>query len=137
MKQIIDKYDPYAEINFISEGKVRVTVDNDVIGKLIGKGGENITKLEGKLGVHIDVEPRVPSTGAEVGFDVSEVGNSIVFQFSPKMIGKKIDIYVNDDYLLSATVGKKHQIKVSKSSGIGKEILKGILGKKRIRVLKV
>jgi len=136
VKQIIDKYDPYAEVNFVSEGKVRVIVDNDVIGKLIGKDGVNITKIEDKLGIHIDVEPRVASTGAEVGFDVSEVGNSIVFQFSPKMKGK-VDIYVNDDYLLSATVGKKHQVKVSKSSGIGKEILKGILGKKRIRVLSV
>ncbi len=136
VKQIIDKYDPYAEINFVSEGKVRVIVDNDVIGKLIGKDGVNITKIEDKLGIHIDVEPRVASTGAETGFDVSEVGNSIVFQFSPKMKGK-VDIYVDDDYLLSATIGKKHQVKVSKSSGIGKEILKGILGKKRIRVLSV
>jgi len=136
VKQIIDKYDPYAEVNFVSEGRVRVIVDNDVIGKLIGKDGANITKIEDKLGIHIDVEPRVASTGAEVGFEVSEVGNSIVFQFSPKMEGK-VDIYVNDDYLLSATVGKKHQVKVSKSSGIGKEILKGILGKKRIRVLSV
>ncbi len=137
VKQIIDKYDPFAEINFISEGKVRVIVDNDVIGRLIGKDGVNVTKIQDKLGIHIDVEPRVPSTGNEVGFDISEVGNSIVFQFPPKMKGKKVDIYVNDDYLLSATVGKKHQVKVSKSSGIGKEILKGILGKKRIRVLSV
>jgi len=137
VKQIIDKYDPYAEINFVSDNKVRAVVDNDVIGKLIGKDGANITSIEGKLGIHIDVEPRVPSMGAEVGFDVSEVGNSIVFQFPPKMKGKKVDIYVNDDYLLSATVGKKHEIKVSKSSGIGKEILKGIVGKKRIRVLSV
>jgi len=137
VKQIIDKYDPYAEINFVSDNKVRAIVDNDVIGKLIGKDGANITSIEGKLGIHIDVEPRVPSMGTEVGFDVSEVGNSIVFQFPPKMKGKKVDIYVNDDYLLSATVGKKHEIKVSKSSGIGKEILKGIVGKKRIRVLSV
>jgi len=137
VKQIIDKYDPYAEINFLSENKVRVIVDNDVIARFIGKGGENISEIEKKLGIHIDVEPRVPSTGAEVGYDVSEVGNSIAFQFSPKMKGKKVDIYVNDDYLLSATVGKKYEIKVSKSSGIGKEILKGIIGKKKIRVLSV
>lgn len=137
VKQIIDKYDSYAEIKFVSENRVQVIVDNDVIGKLIGKEGSNITKIEDKLGIHIDVEPRVASTGNEVGFEASEVGNSIVFQFSPKMKGKKVDIYVNDDYLLSATVGKKHQVKVSKSSGIGKDILKGILGKKKIRVLSV
>jgi ATPase len=37
VKQIMDKYDPYAEVNFISEDKVRVIVDNDVVGRLIGK----------------------------------------------------------------------------------------------------
>jgi len=137
VKQIIDKYDPYAEINFISEDKVRVIVDNDIVGRLIGKDGANITEIENKLGIHIDVEPRVPTTGIEVGFNVSEVGNSLVLQFPPKMKGKNIDVYVNDDYLLSATVGKKQEVRISKSSGIGKEILKGMLGKKRIKVLSV
>ncbi|MDI6826264.1 MAG: PINc/VapC family ATPase [Candidatus Aenigmarchaeota archaeon] len=137
VKQIMDKYDPDAEIDFISDDRVKVVVDNDVIARLIGKNGTNITEIEKKLGIHIDVEPRVPSTGAEVSFNISEIGNSIVFQFEPRMKGKRVDIYVDSDYLLSATVGKKNEVKVSKSSGIGKEILKGILGKKRIRVLSV
>jgi predicted PilT family ATPase len=53
------------------------------------------------------------------------------------MIGKKVDIYVDSDYLFSATVGKKDDVKVNKSSGIGKEILKGMIGKKIIKVLSV
>jgi ATPase len=137
VKQIIDKYDPYAEVNFLSEDKVRVIVDNDVVGRLIGKDGTNITEIEKRLGIHIDVEPRVPTTGIEVGYNISEVGNSLVLQFPPKMKGKNVDIYVDDDYLLSATVGKKQEVRISKSSGIGKEVLKGMLGKKRIRVLSV
>jgi len=137
VKQIIDKYDPNAEINFISEDKVRIIMNNDVIGRFIGKDGTNITEIENKLGIHIDVEPRVPSTGNEIDFNVSEVGNSLVFQFEPRMKGRNVDFYVDEDYLLSAIVGKNHEVKVSKSSGIGKEILKGILGKKRIRILSV
>jgi len=137
VRQIINNYDPDAEIEFISEDKVRVTVDNDVISRLIGKGGSNINEIEKKLGLHIDVEPKVPSTGEEVDFSVSEIGNSISFQFPQKMKGEKVDIYVEDDYLLSATVGKKNEVKISKSSGIGKEILKAIIGKKRIRILSV
>jgi len=137
IKQIMDRYDPNAEIGFVSENRVKVVVDNDVISRLIGKNGTNITEIEKKLGIHIDVEPRVPSTGSEVSFDISEVGNSIVFLFEPRMKGKKVDIYVDSDYLLSATVGKKNEVKVSKSSGIGKEILKGVVGKKIIRVLSV
>jgi len=137
VKQIIEKYDPEAEICFISDNRVKVIVDNDVIARLIGKSGTNITDIEKKLGIHIDVEPKVPSTGNEVGFDISEIGNSLVFRFEPRMKGKKVDIYVDSDYLLSATVGKKNDVKVSKSSGIGKEILKGMIGKKTIKVLNV
>ena len=53
------------------------------------------------------------------------------------MRGKKVEVYVDSDFLLSATVGKKAEIKISKSSGIGKELLKGMIGKKKIRVLSV
>jgi len=137
VKQIIDKYDPDAEVGFISDNRVKVVVDNDVIARLIGKNGTNITEIEKKLGLHIDVEPKVPTTGSEVGFSISEIGNSLAFQFEPRMKGKKVDIYVDSDYLLSATVGKNNEVKVSKSSGIGKEILKGMIGKKIIRVLSV
>jgi ATPase len=137
VKQTIDKYDPDAEICFISDNRVKVIVDNDVIARLIGKNGTNITEIEKKLGIHIDVEPKVPSTGNEIGFDISEIGNSLIFRFEPRMIGKKVDIYVDSDYLFSATVGKKDDVKVNKSSGIGKEILKGMIGKKIIKVLSV
>jgi ATPase len=137
VKQIIEKYDPEAEIGFISDNRVKVVVDNDVIARLIGKNGTNITDIEKKLGIHIDVEPKVPSTGNDVGFDISEIGNSLVFRFEPRMGGKNVDIYVDSDYLLSAIVGKRDEVKVSKSSGIGKEILKGMIGKKIIRVLSV
>jgi len=137
IRQVIDKYDANAKITFLDDNHVRMVVDNEVISRLIGKNGTNISDLEKKLGVHIDVEPKVATTGTEVDFDISEIGNSLVFFFSPKMRGNKVDIYIDSDYLLSATVGKKNEVRVSKSSGIGKEIVKGIIGKKRVRVLKV
>jgi ATPase len=137
VKQVIDKYDRKAKITFLNENKVRVVVNNEVIPRLIGKSGTNISDVENKLGIHIDVEPKVPTTGVEVDFDISEIGNSLVFFFQPKMKGRKVDIYVDNDYLLSATVGKKYEVRVSKSSGIGKEVLKAMIGKKKIRVLSV
>ena len=137
VRQIISKYDPYVEIEFVSEDNVKVIVDNEVISRLIGKGGSNINEIEKKLGIHIDVEPKVPTTGNEVDFNISEIGNSISFLFPTRLKEKNVDIYVEDDYLLSATVGKKNEVKVSKSSGIGKEIVKAIIGNKRIRVLSV
>jgi ATPase len=137
VRQIMSKYDPDAEIEFVSEDKVKVIVDNDVISRLIGRAGSNINEIEKKLGLHIDVEPKVPTTGNEVDFNISEIGNSISFLFPTSLKGKNVDIYVEDDYLLSATVGKKNEVKVSKSSGIGKEIVKAMIGNKKIRVLSV
>jgi ATPase len=137
IRETIRKYDPNAEIEFVANNKIKVIVDNKSIPRLIGRSGSNITDIENRLGIHIDVEPRIPTTGIEVTYNVSEIGNSIIFQFDPRMRGKNVDIYVDDDYLLSATVGKKNEVKISKSSGVGKEILKGLIGNKRVRVLAV
>jgi len=135
--QAINKYDPKAKVTFSSENSVTVEVDNKVIARLIGKDGSNINELEKKLGIHIDVEPKVPTVGKEISYNVDETGNSFAFRFNKKMKGKTVNIYIDSDYLFSATVGKKNEIKVNKSSGIGKEILRAIVGKKKIRVLSV
>jgi ATPase len=94
-----------------------------------------ISKIEEKLGVHIEVEPKVPALGKEVFFQVNETGNSLEFIFDRILIGKSANFYVEDNFLFSATVGKKGIIKVTKSSEIGKELVKAILSKKKIKVL--
>jgi len=137
IRETIRKYDPDAEIEFVADNKIKVIVDNKAIPRIIGRSGSNITEIENRLGIHIDVEPRIPTTGVEVTYNVSEIGNSIVFQFDPRMRGKNVDIYVESDYLLSATVGKKNEVKISKSSGVGKDILKGLIGNRGVRVLAV
>ena len=40
-----------------------------------------------------------------------------------------------DEYLFSATVGGKSQIRVSKKSDLGRSLLRGLVSKQRIRVL--
>ena len=56
IQQVIKKYDPHAEIVFLSKDRVRIIVDNDIIPKLIGRDGRNISNIENKLGINIDVE---------------------------------------------------------------------------------
>ncbi len=131
----IRKYDENAEIEFKSPEKVVVKVDNRVIPFLIGKNGNNISRLEKKLGIKIDVEPRIPALGKEVHFETREAGNNIEFIFDRDLIGRIANIYIESDFLFSATIGKKGRIRVNKSSEIGKEILKAIFLKKKIRVL--
>lgn len=133
--QELRKFDPDAEAKLISANRAIVRVDNDIVPILIGKKGVTITKLEEKLGIKLDVEPLAPSSGKEVRYEIKEVGNRFDITFDQDLIGKVANVYVGEEYLFSATVGKKSQVRVSKKSDLGKSLLRGLVSKQRIRVL--
>jgi len=133
--QVIEKYDRNAVIELIGDDRVVIRVDNKVIPMLIGRDGKNISRMEEKLGIHIDVEPTVPTLGKKISFAISESGNYISLDFGKKRSGEVISIYVNGDFLFSATVGKKGDIKINKNSEIGRELMKAVVRKKDIRAV--
>ncbi len=131
--QEIRKFDPDVEVELVSEDKAVVRVDNDIIARLIGKEGVTINGLEERLGIRIDVEPKTGVTGNEIQFDMFEKGNSFEFVFNRSLIGRAASVFVEDQFLFSATVGKKGDIKITKDSEIGKELLRAVVGKKKIK----
>ena len=134
IKNEIRKFDESAEIEFLSDNNVIVKVGNEVIPKLIGRDGKTIKNIEDKLGISIEVQPLVESMGKEMEFDVNETGAYMVLAFDKKASGKNANIYIENEYLFSATIGRSGQIKVSKSSDLGKSLLRAITTKKQIRV---
>ncbi|MFN4336703.1 MAG: PINc/VapC family ATPase [Candidatus Nitrosocaldus sp.] len=133
--EVVRRFDKNAEVKITSNNSALVRVDNSVIPLLIGKSGSTVKELERMLGISIDVEPRIRSMGESVKFDISEQGNSLYITFKDGIVNKSVDIYVNDQYLFSAMVGKKSRLKISKSSDIGKRLLQAILTNGRISVL--
>ncbi len=134
--QEIKRFDPDAEVKLISGNRALVRVDNDIVPILIGKKGVTVSKLEEKLGVKIDVEPLAPSSsGKEARYEIREVGNRIDLVFVEELTGTVANVYVGDQYLFSATIGKKSQIRVSKKSDLGRSLLRALVSKQRIRVL--
>jgi len=123
------KYDNNTVIDSIGEDRVSVKVDNDMIARIIGKEGSNIKKIEEKLGIHIDVSPRVRSLGKEISFEHKEKGSSIVFSFSDRMFNKIANFYVDDEYLLSTTIGKGGNVRVNKDSEIGQQLMRALFRK--------
>jgi len=134
IKEEIRKYDSRAQVEFLSPSKVAIKVSNDLIPRMIGKEGKNVRKLEEKFGIGIDIEPLVDNLGKEAAFTIKETGAFVVLHFSKRMSGKNANVYVDNEYLFSATVGRKGTIKMTKDSDIGKELVKGILGNKSISV---
>jgi ATPase len=132
---IVRRFDPSAEVNVISDNKVQVRVSKEAAPRVIGKGGSTVSELEEMLGVKIDVEAKTPTLGKEIEFDISETSSSINILVSDDAIGHTVDVYVEDEYILSSPVGKKARVKIDKRSESGKKILNAIIaGQEEIKV---
>ena len=130
--QEIRKYDRGAEVEIVKNRAI-IKVRNEVLPRIIGREGKEVKKLEEKLGIRIEVEPKIETLKKEVKFETSETGNYIVLSFPKKLSGKNANIYLEKEYLFTATVGKQGQIKVSKESELGKILLRAIASGKEIR----
>jgi len=117
-----------------SEDNAVVKVNREIIPRIIGREGSTITKLEKKLGVHLTVEPSSLETGKNVRFELNETRGNLDLTFHKKLVGKLANIYVEDSFILSATIGKKTRIRVAKNSDVGKALLKALIEKKEITV---
>ncbi|MCS6767850.1 MAG: PINc/VapC family ATPase [Candidatus Nitrosocaldus sp.] len=133
--EVVRRFDKGAEVRITGSNSALVRVDRSAIPMLIGKSGSTVKELERMLGISIDVEPRIRSTGESLRFDISEQGNSIYIAFEDGVTNRSVDVYVDDQYLFSAMVGKKARIKVSKDSDVGKRLLQALLANSRIHVL--
>ena len=134
IKDTIRRFDPGAEVKIISEKKIEVRVDKDAVPRLIGKGGSTINELENILGVSIDVEAKTPALGKQIEFDIVEAGSAITFLTSNNAVGKAIDIYVEDDFVLNSQVGKKARVKIDKRSASGKKLISAYLSGQQIKI---
>jgi ATPase len=132
IRDTIRRFDPDADINIISDNKVQVKVGKDVIARIIGKGGSTISELERMLGIKIDVEVKTPTLGKELDFEVSEAGSTVNILVDRSAIGKKVDVYIEDEFILNSQVGKKASIKTDKRSDNGKKIINALLAGNKI-----
>ena len=134
IKDTIRRFDPGAEVTIVSERKIQLKVDKEVVPRLIGKGGSTINELEAILGVSIDVEAKTPALGKQIGFDIVEAGSAITLLTNGNAVGKAIDIYVENDFVLSSQVGKKARVKIDKRSASGKKLISAFLSGQEIKI---
>ncbi len=115
------------DVNVASDSSATVYVDEEDIPAVIGKGGKNIEQIEKKLGIHIDIRERARG----------KKGNKEVLGLIPKverskkymvltvanLSGETVDVYSGEDYLFTATVGRKGDIKIGKDTDAAYRIL--------------
>ncbi|MEN3047833.1 MAG: PINc/VapC family ATPase [Candidatus Caldarchaeales archaeon] len=115
------------------EGTITVMVDRAHL-KAAGRSlGRSLKEVERGHGVRVKVVPFPDAVGEEVECLVSDAGPSIVLTVKGVEAGKPVSVYVEGEYLLTATVGKRGKVKVSKGTEAGKALLSAVAEGKRIR----
>jgi len=119
--------DATVEVDMKSDKRANVRIDEKNIPKLIGKKGKTIDEVERQIGISIGVEPlEAKKVGDTFPVDTEIVGNYVVINFKKDFVGTPFDILVEDDYLFTATVGKKGTIKIKKDIELATIIIKAM-----------
>lgn len=124
----IRKFDKSAEVE-ISQNSVLIRVENSAMARIIGKKGSTIQELERRIGARIEVVPKIATLREEIPFEYSETGGYFVLVFSRNLVGKTVNIYSGSEFIMTASVGSKGQIKITKDSDMGKAVMKGIVNR--------
>ncbi len=135
IRKEIQKYTRGAvEVKVVSDSSATVYMDEEDIPAVIGKGGKNIDQIEKRLGIHLDIRERGEGKlereeGKRRKLGEGE-GKDTISSFKPKvertkkyvmlnvseMSGQTVEVYCGDDYLFTATVGRKGDIKIGKDT---------------------
>ncbi|WP_456475200.1 ATPase, T2SS/T4P/T4SS family [Candidatus Pyrohabitans sp.] len=113
----------------VSDGRATVYVDERFLPALIGKRGKRIASLEKKLGLSIDVRTfaerrQAPARGEKrIPVDIAETKHYIHLILGKAYAGRMVKFYADNDYLFTATIGRKGEIKLGKDSEIGDALL--------------
>jgi len=138
IQETFRRFDPNAEVEILSDNRIKVMVSKQNIPSIIGRGGSTINDLEKMLKVHIDVVEKelsdIPSYGSSLAFDFSESRTALLLNVGKEKSGLHADIYVNDDYITSSRIGRKGQIKIPKRSNPAKRIMKTSSSKEDIKI---
>jgi ATPase len=129
------------EVEMLTDSKAVVRVPSDEAARVIGKAGKNIEQIEKLLGLHIDVRTsdevvcRVPSVEENdlLAPRMEDTARHIIIWLGD-CAGQAVEVYVGGDPIFTATVGRRGDIRIAKSSEMAKQILKRIKDGEKIEV---
>ena len=127
IKDTFKRYDSGAQVEILSDNRVKVLVSEQYIPSIIGRGGSNINEIEKSLQVHIDVVAKksenLSFTSDDIPFTFSESKTALLLTVSREYISMHTDIYIDDKFLTSVRIGKKGQIKIPKRSDVARNLI--------------
>jgi len=143
------RYSRNAEVEVVSDNKCIVYVPERDIARIIGKQGKTIEMIEKSLGMSVEVRElegranekieneaiALSEKQTEVPYKLEIDKKSIRLNLDIKMQNKDVNLYLGEEFIMSAKAGKTGVIKVKKNNNIGRIILDGINKGEKVRLL--
>jgi ATPase len=109
------------QVEMLTDSSAVIHVPQDEAARVIGKAGKNIDQIEKNLGLHIDVRTQdAPILAAP---KVEETAKHLIIWLEG-MAGESAEVFVGEEPVFTATVGRRGDIRVAKSSEMAKRIIK-------------
>jgi ATPase len=119
------------EVEMVNDSSAVIRVPHDEAARVIGKSGRNIEQIEKTLGMHIDVRTR--DENCILSPRIEDTAKHLVLWLD-ECAGDSVEVYIGGDMIFTATVGRKGDLKIAKSSEMAKHILKMIKRGERVEI---
>lgn len=104
------------DVEVVSPERANIYIPEEFIAKIIGKNGKRIAEIEDSIGISLGVEviesKPVNKTPFEV--DILHTKKQLILELGRDNGQKNFDVFIEEEYLLTATTSKKGEIKLKR-----------------------
>ena len=116
------------DVEVISPERANIYIPEEFVPKIIGKNGKRIAEIEDSIGISLGVEvieeKPVNTTPFEV--DIVHTKKQLILDLGKDNGGKNFDVFIENEYLLTATTSKKGEIKIKRGIELSDFIIEAI-----------
>jgi ATPase len=116
------------DVEVISPERANIYIPEEFVPKIIGKNGKRIAEIEETIGISLGVEviDEKPINKAPFEVDTLHTKKQLILELGRENGRKNFDIFIGDEYLLTATTSKKGEIKIKRNIELSDFIIEAL-----------
>lgn len=116
------------EVEVISPERANIYIPDEYVPKIIGKNGKRIAEIEESIGISLGVEviESKPTNKTPFEVDIYDTKKQLILELGKSNGRKNFDIFIENEYLLTATTSKKGEIKIRKGIKLSDFIIEAV-----------
>ncbi len=116
------------DVEVISPERANIYIPEEFIPKIIGKNGKRIAEIEDSIGISLGVEviEEKPISKTPFEVDILHTKKQLILDLGKENGRKNFDVFIENEYLLTATTSKKGEIKLKRGIELSDFIIEAI-----------